>query len=90
MDVSLPLPDCHTFVSYFWVFPMSSISRVFGQALKLGHIFTDALSHDTGFISLIDEIQFMLINSCHICMSILKATIFHLYQAVLKYAWYKG
>ena len=33
MIVSLPMPDCHTFVSYFRVFQMSTIPRVFGQQL---------------------------------------------------------
>ena len=27
------MPDCHTFVSYFRVFQMSAIPRVFGQQL---------------------------------------------------------
>ena len=53
----------HTFVSYFRVFQMSTISRVWPTALKLGCITNlDMLFLMMGFISLIDEIQFMLIN----------------------------
>ena len=36
MVVSLPKPYYHTFDSYFWVFHMSTISRVFGQQLFFG------------------------------------------------------
>ena len=33
LQVSRPMSDCHTFVSYFRVFQMSTISRVFGLQL---------------------------------------------------------
>ena len=36
MTVSPPKPYYHTFVSYFQVFEMSTISRVWPTALKLG------------------------------------------------------
>ena len=56
---SLPMPACHTFVSYFGVFQMSTISRVFAYstALKLGCITNfDTLFLVMGFISLVNEI----------------------------------
>ena len=73
MVVSLPMPDCNTFVSYFRVFQMSTIPRVWPTALKLGCITNlDMLFLIMGFISLVDEIQFMLISSCHICIRSIK------------------
>ena len=49
---------------------MSTIPQcVFPTALKLGCVTNfDMLSLVMGFISLVDEIQFMLISSCHICI----------------------
>ena len=48
---------------------MSTISRVWPTALKLGCITNlDMLFLVMGFISLVDEIQFMLISSRHICI----------------------
>ena len=56
--------------SYFRVFQMSTISRVWPTALKLGCITNlDMLFLVIEFISLIDEIQFMLISSRCICIS---------------------
>ena len=57
-------------VSYFRVFQMSAIPRVFWPtALKLGWITNfDMLFLVMEFISLVDEIQFMLISSRHICI----------------------
>ena len=53
----------------FWVFQVSTISRVLLTALKLGCITNfDMLFLVMGFISLVDEIQFMLISSRHICI----------------------
>ena len=64
---------CHTFVSYFnlliYFFQMSTIPRdsVWPAALKLGCVNNfDILSLVIGFISLVDEIQFMRISSRHI------------------------
>ena len=66
MAVSLPMPDCHTFVSYFRVFQMSTIPRVWPTALKLGCIINfDTLFLLMGFFSLVDEIQFMVISNRH-------------------------
>ena len=63
------MPDCHTFVSYFLVFQMSAILRVCHSALKLGCITNfDMLFLMKGFISLVNEIQFMQISSHHICI----------------------
>ena len=48
---------------------MSTISRVWPTALKLGCITNfDMLFLVMRFISLVDEIQFMLISSRHICI----------------------
>ena len=56
------MPDCHTFVSYFQVY-------VFGTRGKRGCTTNfDILFLVMGFISLVDEMQFMLISSCHICI----------------------
>ena len=69
MVVSRPMPDRHTFVSYFRVFQMSTIPRVWPTALKPGCVTNfDMLFLVMGFISLVDEIQFMLISSRHICI----------------------
>ena len=38
MVVSLPMPECPTFVSYFLVFQVSTISGVWPTPLKLGCI----------------------------------------------------
>ena len=65
------MPDYHTSVSYFGVFQMSTIPRVFGlcAALKPGCVTNlDMLFLVMGLISLVDEIQFMLISSHHICI----------------------
>ena len=57
------------FVSYFQVFQMSTIPRVFGQQLTLGcSTNVDIVFLVMGLISLVDEIQFMLISSRHICI----------------------
>ena len=49
-------------LSYFRVFQMSTISCVWPTALKLGCIANfDMVFLVMGFISLVDEIQFMLI-----------------------------
>ena len=57
-----------TFVSYFQVFQMSTISYMFGlQLWKLAVWLILTCSFSVmGFISLVDEIQFMLISSRHI------------------------
>ena len=48
---------------------MSTISRVWHTALKPGCVTNfDMLFLVMGFISLVDEIQFMLISSHHICI----------------------
>ena len=48
---------------------MSTISRVWRTALKLGCITNfDMPFLMMGFISLVDDIQFMLISSRHICI----------------------
>ena len=61
MVVSLPMPD--------WFFQMSTIPRVWPTALKLGRVINlDTLFLVMGFLSLVDEIQFMLISSRHICI----------------------
>ena len=59
-------------VTYFRVFQMSAIPRVvWPTALKLGCVTNlDMLFLVMGFICLIDEIQFMLINSHHICIRV--------------------
>ena len=48
--------EYNTFVSYFRVFKLGCITNF------------DMLFLMMGFISLVDEIQFMLINSHHICI----------------------
>ena len=51
---SVTMPDCHTFVSYFLVFQMSAITRVWPTALKLGCVTNfDTLFLMMGFISLV-------------------------------------
>ena len=61
--------DCHTFVSYFRVFQMSTIPRLWPIDLKLGCLINfDKLFLVMGFSSLVDEIQFMLISTRHICI----------------------
>ena len=61
------MADYHTFVSYFRGFQMSTILRVCPTAPKLGCITNfDTLFLVMGFISLVIEIQFMLIRSHHI------------------------
>ena len=48
---------------------MSTILRVWPTALKLGYITNlDRFFLVMGFISLVDEIQFILISSRHICI----------------------
>ena len=75
------MPDFHTFVSYFLVFLMSAIPRVWPTALKLGCISNFNMRFLLmGLISLVDEIQFMLISSHHIC--ILKVYTFELLRWV--------
>ena len=61
MAVSPPKPCCHTFVSYFWVFQMSGIRRVFG--LQLWNLAVLLIS--TCSFSLVDEMKFMQISSRH-------------------------
>ena len=68
MVVSLLMPDCHTFVSY-----SSGFSNVYHSTCvsptvpELGCISNfDMLFLVMEFISLVDEIQFMLISSCYI------------------------
>ena len=52
--------DYHTFVFYFRVFQKFAISRVWSTALKRGCIANfDMLFLVMGFISLVDDIQFM-------------------------------
>ena len=71
-----PMPDCHTFVSYFRVFQMSTIPRVWLTALKLGCITNfDMLFLVMGFVSLVDEMQFMLISNRHICIRFIRLSI---------------
>ena len=76
MVVSLPMPDCHAckFVSYYLGF-QCGFSNVCHSACvgptvsKLDCITNfDMLFLVMGFISLVDEIQFILISSHHICM----------------------
>ena len=38
MVVGLPMPDCYTFVSYFWVFKTSAIPRVFAKEMQKKNI----------------------------------------------------
>ena len=68
--VSLPMLDYHTFVSYFFLFfYIYHFARVWPTALKLGCVTNlDMLFLVMWFISLLDEIQFMLISSRHICI----------------------
>ena len=48
---------------------MSTISRVWPTAMKLGCVTNfDTLFLMMGFISLVDEFQFMLISNRHICI----------------------
>ena len=55
--------------SYFRVFQVLTISCVWPTALKLGCVTNlDTLFLMMGFIYLIDEIQFMLISSRHVCI----------------------
>ena len=70
MAVRLGWTDYHTFVSYFGVFlNVYYFVCVWPTALKLGCITNfDMLFLVMGFISLVDEIQFILISSHHICM----------------------
>ena len=60
----------HTFVSYFPGFSnVYHFACVWPTALKLGCITNfDTLFLVMGFISLVDEIQSMLISSRHICI----------------------
>ena len=68
----LPMPDCHALVSYFSFFfflQIFIISRVFGLQLgNLAALLIDMLFLGIGFISLVDEIQFILIGNRHICI----------------------
>ena len=58
MVVSLPnMPDCHTFVSYCWVFQMSGIPRVFGQHLHMVYM-PIGLHGPTNFITYSVSITF--------------------------------
>ena len=61
MAVNLSMPDCHTFVSYFWGFQMTTIPHKLGRVSNLDTFFLLMR-----FISLVDEIQFMLISSHYI------------------------
>ena len=72
------MPDCHTFVSYFWVFTNVYHSAcVWPTALKLGCITNfDMLFLVTGFNSLVNGIQFMLISSRHICVRSVAVSFF--------------
>ena len=61
--------DCrHLSPAYFRVFQMSAIPREFGLQLRKCLTNFDMLFLVMGFISLVDEIQFMLIRSRHICI----------------------
>ena len=61
--------DCrHLSPAYFRVFQMSAIPREFGLQLWKCLTNFDMLFLVMGFISLVDEIQFMLIRSRHICI----------------------
>ena len=76
------MPDCHTFVSY--CLTAIHLSLIFGfikclyhsacvwpTALKLGCVSNlDTLFLVMGLISLVDEIQCMLISSRHICIGL--------------------
>ena len=60
----------------FLGFQMSTTSRVWPTALKLGCVTNfDMLFLVMGFISLVNEIQFMLISSRHICIRSMYITI---------------
>ena len=75
MVVSLPMPHCHTFVSGFPNVCHSAC--VWPTALKLGYVTNlDMLFLVMGFISLADEIQFMLISSHHICIRSVRPSFF--------------
>ena len=65
------LPVDHAWLPYIRVFQMSAIPRVFGQQLlNLTGCVTnfDMLFLVMGFISFVDEIQYMQISSCYICI----------------------
>ena len=81
MVFTLPMTDYHTFVSNcFRVFQISAVPRVWPTALKLGCVTNfDMLFLVLGFISLVDEIQFMLISSRHIRIRSI-ALYFQLYK----------
>ena len=71
MVVSLPMPDCAPYICHLF----SGFSNVchsaciWPTALKLGCVTNlDMLFLVLGFISLVDEIQFMLISGRHICI----------------------
>ena len=70
MTVGMIYAEYHTFVSYFLGFSnVYYLACVWPTALKLGCITNfDMLFLVMGFISLVDEIQFMLISSRHICI----------------------
>ena len=65
----LPYINCHKFVSW-GIFQCLHYMCVWPTALKLGCVtnLIDMLILVIGFIILVDEIQFMLISSCHICI----------------------
>ena len=69
MVVSLPMPDCHHLSLIFGFSNVYHSACVWPTALKLGCVTNlDTLFLVMGFISLADEIQFMLISSRHICI----------------------
>ena len=69
---------CLTAILFFWVFTNVYHSAcVWPRALKLGCVTNfNMLFLVMGFISLVDEIQFMLISSRHICIRSMTAHIF--------------
>ena len=70
-----PMPDCHTCL-LFSGFSNVYIPRVWLTALKLGCITNfDMLFLVMGFVSLVDEMQFMLISNRHICIRFIRLSI---------------
>ena len=90
MVVRLPILFVYKFSFFIIIIFVYYFAYVWPTALKLGCVTNfDMLSLVMGFISLVDEIQFMLISSHHICIrSMLPAKFsilhYHRYSHILK------
>ena len=88
-QVSLPMPDCHAFVFvclfvclFFKCLPFCKCLANSSEMWLCYYNLNCMLFLVMGFISLVDEIQFMLISSCHIHIRSIEVVFFNRYKSV--------